>query len=670
MHNILPSTYTLDEDTNIWSRANYRDISYSDGDHEENEVLRMIEGASDVSVLSPDLKKGISNWTTAYHLSNLRSNLLRPYKGTFAGKRILEIGAGCGAITRFLGESDGIVLALEGTHRRAKIARSRTRDLPNVQVVCESFSELEVCESFDIITLIGVLEYANLFVNSENPHQTMLEKVATLLTPGGQLIIAIENQLGLKYFAGAKEDHLGTPFYGIEDRYRPNQPTTFGKVELTRLIKRSGFDEPTFFYPFPDYKMPHCIVSEQGFSHPIFNPSELITQSLSKDPQYPKLPSFQMDMTMPVIVRNELATHLSNSFLISASIGGGAAASSIAPETLAWHFSASRKAEYVKEITFLAIDTRVTIRSELDRSVTRSSTGRVQQVIDDSEYIRGHSLTKEISQRVQISENKLGSLRDCLQEYIKFIFQIGRVDPLSTINENSLIDPGLLDATTSNIILDASGSWQLIDQEWRTKEDLQLGYILFRSLLTITRDNSLRSQFPEYSTNHAFVKTCLALAFVHASDSLLNMYCQRESELLSEITGIDPQLEQTLQHNCTKIGSYNDVAEFYSTEYHECLEIRRGIPEFRTTISALEQHIAFLNGVVARNEEATKLSSSKFHLYEADLSEAKAHASRLEAMNLSLLKKSDQTRDQLVSVQSSRVWRVACGVKRLLGVFK
>lgn len=665
MQNILPTQYALDEDSNIWARANYSGINYSDGDREEDEVLRIIEDAEDISVLSLELKKNISNWTTAYHLSNLRSNLLRPYKEAFVGKRILEIGAGCGAITRFLGESGGIVLALEGTHRRARIARSRTRDLPNVQVVCEHFAELEIAESFDIITLVGVLEYANLFVKSESPHRTMLEKVATLLIPGGQLIIAIENQLGLKYFAGAKEDHLGVPFYGIEDRYEPNQPTTFGKEELSQLIKASGFDEPNFLYPFPDYKMPHCIVSELGFTHPAFNSSELVAQSLTKDPQYPKLPVFQTDKAMSVIVRNKLAAQLSNSFLISVQTKGSTVASDSASHILAWHFSSSRKAEYFKEIEFFLSKEKVALKSKLHPSKTMPTEGRIQQVVDDSAYICGASLSQEISQRIKVATNKIGCLQISLREYISFIWHEGRVDPASGINEGALIDPGLLDATPANIIIAPDNSWQLIDQEWRANADLQLGYLLFRTLLTLVGIQSLRSQFPDYTTNHAFLKTCLALTFDNFNEALYQQYCQRESELQAEITGIDPQLEQTLSINFRKAESYSDVAEFYSTKYRECIEVQRGIPEFKSTISGLEQHIAFLNGIVANNEFALKQSNFRTYSLENDLVEARSCASKLEATLSSQLTESKQLQVQLEGVQSSRVWRLAGKIKRL-----
>ena len=88
-----------------------------------------------------------------------------------------------------------------------------------------------------MITLIGVLD-VQLFTSEENPPLAMLERVRSLVKPDGMLIIAIENQLGLKYFAGAPEDHLGQPMYGIEGRYRRDQPQTFGRVVLQKNIAR------------------------------------------------------------------------------------------------------------------------------------------------------------------------------------------------------------------------------------------------------------------------------------------------------------------------------------------------------------------------------------------------------------------------------------------------
>ena len=207
--------YTLDHASNIWISPSYAGITYSDGNEIEMQIASVIQKATDISVLSTELRQHCADWPSLYHLSGTRANIMRPFQSILKGD-ILEIGAGCGAITRYLGECGANVLALEGSPQRAAIARSRTRDLENVTVLAEKFEDFECGLQFDVITLIGVLEYANLFTSGENPHLAMLQQASALLKPNGTLVIAIENQLGLKYFAGAPEDHHSTQMYGIE----------------------------------------------------------------------------------------------------------------------------------------------------------------------------------------------------------------------------------------------------------------------------------------------------------------------------------------------------------------------------------------------------------------------------------------------------------------------
>lgn len=58
------------------------------------------------------------------------------------------------------------------------------------------------------------MEYQGSYTNSENPYKDFLKKIKQLLKPNGKLLIAIENQYGLKYWCGAREDHTGIPFEG------------------------------------------------------------------------------------------------------------------------------------------------------------------------------------------------------------------------------------------------------------------------------------------------------------------------------------------------------------------------------------------------------------------------------------------------------------------------
>ncbi|MEI2814082.1 MAG: class I SAM-dependent methyltransferase [Burkholderiaceae bacterium] len=258
----------------------------------------------------------------------------------------------------FLGECGATVLSLEGSPRRASIARSRTRDLDNVTVLTEKFDQFQCAFQFDVITLIGVLEYANLFTPGDNPALSMLQRVKQLLKPNGKLIIAIENQLGLKYFAGAPEDHFGVPMIGIEGRYGKNQAQTFGRSALTKLLQQAGFIKSHFLAPFPDYKLPTSIVTEAGFSHPHFDAASFASQSVRRDPQMPEVCHFSPELAWPVLFANDLGLELANSFLIIAS---PLTQELIQTDELAYHYSTTRLAQYCKETVFVTDSDEVTV---------------------------------------------------------------------------------------------------------------------------------------------------------------------------------------------------------------------------------------------------------------------------------------------------------------------
>ena len=115
---------------------------------------------------------------------------------------------------------------------------------------------------YDWVLLIGVLEYAPIFIKEGSSIESYLKKIGNFLSKKGQLVIAIENKLGLKYFNGCNEDHVNKIFYGLQGLYKKKGPVTFGKVELKTLLSESGFKNIDFLYPFPDYKLPYIIVTE------------------------------------------------------------------------------------------------------------------------------------------------------------------------------------------------------------------------------------------------------------------------------------------------------------------------------------------------------------------------------------------------------------------------
>lgn len=230
---------------------------YSDGDI-ENTLLDIVSETDDYEERL--LKE--NDWALLYHLSPMRHNVLKWYE--FDKKaNLLEIGAGCGAVTGLFCEKVGRVVAIDLSKRRSTINATRNRNFDNLEILVGNFEDIKIDEKFDYITLIGVLEYSIYYLNSPDPFIDMLKKVKSMLKPGGKLLLAIENKYGLKYWAGATEDHTGNLFDGIQGYVGVDKVRTFSKGTLKKMLEKAGFESNDFYYPFPDYKLPLEVYSEK-----------------------------------------------------------------------------------------------------------------------------------------------------------------------------------------------------------------------------------------------------------------------------------------------------------------------------------------------------------------------------------------------------------------------
>ncbi len=232
---------------------------YSDGNIEE-ELLSIVKTESTYSKVIQEK----ASWPIFYHLTDIRENILSwfPFEKNAS---VLEIGAGCGAVTGALLRKCKRVVSVDLSKRRSLINAYRHREADNLEIMVGNFQEIQkgIQEKFDYITLIGVFEYANLYIESNDSSSEFLNQIATLLKPEGNIIIAIENRLGLKYFAGCKEDHLGQYFTSVENAYTDQSVRTFSKRELENIFIKNGFNNYKFYYPYPDYKLPEQIFSEE-----------------------------------------------------------------------------------------------------------------------------------------------------------------------------------------------------------------------------------------------------------------------------------------------------------------------------------------------------------------------------------------------------------------------
>lgn len=181
---------------------------YSDGEVEK-ELLNIVKKypRSEYNKIISERK----SWPILYHLSHIRGNILRQIK-MIGSESVLEIGSGCGAITTTIAEQAAKVTCVDLSRTRSLINAYRNQDFSNIEIVVGNFEDIEkkITELYDVVTLIGVFEYAAYYIHSDDPYHEFLNMVLKHIKSGGKLLIAIENRLGFKYFAGCREDHLGT----------------------------------------------------------------------------------------------------------------------------------------------------------------------------------------------------------------------------------------------------------------------------------------------------------------------------------------------------------------------------------------------------------------------------------------------------------------------------
>lgn len=203
-----------------------------------------------------------NSWPVLYHLSNIRENILEWYDFDPRAS-LLEIGAECGALTGLFCRKVGHVVAVESSERDSAVNLARNKKYDNLTVMVGDFCDIEIEEKFDYVTLIGILGYAGCDRNSADPYMDMLKKAKECLKPGGKLFLAIENRYGVKYFAGATEDHTGRCFDGLENYAGAEHVRTFSHKTLDKMLLEAGFFRNEFYYPMPDYKLPSEIYSDR-----------------------------------------------------------------------------------------------------------------------------------------------------------------------------------------------------------------------------------------------------------------------------------------------------------------------------------------------------------------------------------------------------------------------
>lgn len=419
-----------------------RDVGSSYLDGAEEQVLRLIREATDRSSTSEELIAKASGWAQRYHLDPTRTNIMRALELP-ADARVLEIGAGCGAVTRYLGERCALVDAIEPVPSRAASAAARTDGLDSVAVFVGEIDDVPAEPAYDLVVVIGVLEYVGHGSADRAPYLAFLRKIADRLVDGGTLALAIENRLGVKYLAGSPEDHTNRPYDSLENYPHGGHARTFSRVELEDLFRASGLD-PHTRSAFPDYKMTRAVLGEFP---------EVARSLLYRVPRFPspdwRAPRPREAAEGPLwqtLVDARLEHEFGNSFLV---LAGKGAPSRLWPDERAGVFFSSNRRAHLSVQTVIDADEHESVRLRRKRISTRQPADSSISVIEsDTAYEVGVDFTAVLAER------GVPACGDLLRQWA------GMVDEACAADM-----PGRIDLVPHNLVVDADGQLRSIDVE-------------------------------------------------------------------------------------------------------------------------------------------------------------------------------------------------------------
>ena len=529
------------------------DLSWNDGAEEYLSSIFLTN--TDLSTASDQLASHIKDWPTQYHLDRRRTNLLRPLR-LGPNTRVLDVGAGTGVMSRYVAETGASVLAVEGDPTRAELASTRCEGT-SVEVRCGSIQKIDDSDGFDVVLAIGVLEYAT---GQAGGAVDFLGQLADLVRPGGVLVIAIENQFGLAYLLGANEDHLSQPWIGLE-----GYPTgeagvrTFSRKKLNFLLKGVGLSEQKWFYPFPDYKLPIAILSENTYREP--DVVDLVDQ-LAGSPIAPERMGETAGADTRAVHRELLEAgmgpEIANSFLVVAATDQAALENRTNQDVLAWRFTGDRLRCYLGE---RRIRTNNGVR-QIDRlrSYSRETIPKswlIHQGEDPltDNYLTGPTLEQSALSRLRSKD--VDGLKRLLNDFHAWITPqltkpTAETEPhpyLPTYIEK--IAPGYcIDAGFDNLVPNGT-SLQLVDKEWQIETGVDPELAIIRTLWKLASTIILSSTKHPWPSNTTVDELTLILCGLYPlpiSPKPLERFYKAEAELLTVVCGGSPsEHEQSLK---------------------------------------------------------------------------------------------------------------------------
>lgn len=427
-------------------------------------------------------KKNMDHLTYAklYQHSKLRGNIIRWYPIT-PGVRVLLVADSCETLEESLREMGAEV-------KRIPLEWENVGDAGEEQI---PESGMEGC--YDIVFQVDSFDAGQKKV--AEAWKERLKQYASFLKEDGQLLLAVPNRLGLKYFAGCQDDVYDAYFAGPEGYADGMTKQALSRKEYISLLKEAGWEEVECYYPYPDYRFPTVIYSSEYL--PGQDELNENIQNFDKD----RYVFFEETKVYNSLLKEGLFEEFSNAFFFACRCMG----------------RQTKKGEKVLYSKFsMERDERFQIRTDIVRtenggrivrkhpltSEARRHLGRMEENyrklqreaengpvcfcpvtcvdgVAEFPWIKGEPLQQKLQKFLEQGDKE--AAEQLILKYIEVLRQL----PQEQIADVDLIFP--------NILVD-DDVWNVIDYEWSFEEKIPQQWILYRTMLYLS------IQLPGYET--------------------------------------------------------------------------------------------------------------------------------------------------------------------------
>lgn len=375
----------------------------------------------------------------------------------------------------------------------------------------ESMKEYK--DTFDYVVCLGNLsdisqQYRTTMGRRKEETVAGLVGLKGLLNRNGRLVLAISNRLGLRYFAGEKEEGSGCYFAGIENE---SNISCYSIRELKEAVEVADFVYKKFYYPFPDYRFTMSIYSDECLP----KKGELIDQVGNFVTE--RLVLFDEGKAADMLLEEGKFEDFSNSYLIVLTTGEDANISRWEKEQVGFVKFSNDRGEKHNIKTFITIspdgkkhlikspdsnkavcqieniiESKDVLEKQYQESRFHVNECKRREDGVELEFLKGHTMEEEVDALLE-----MGQQIEACKKILEVIREISLAKPLEKfqvteeftkvfgdvkVPENSMAAKSSdIDMILANILVQGE-KWVLIDYEWTFHFPIPLNYILYRTL--------------------------------------------------------------------------------------------------------------------------------------------------------------------------------------------